>query len=491
MQDRAAVTWLGRAPLSGVLDHPTRVSGGRSPLCPKRPPATICQPCGLGSATDFRVKCPNSRGALSERAGRVIEQTHNHLPSVRIAHLIPYLGRAQGGPVFGLAACAKALADSGCAVEIFAVRQPADGELIALPPNVRVTAFDDSGWGSFRRCPALGRALLQTGCDLVHSHGLWTDVHRLAAALASTRGLPHLLAPCGMLAPGALRHHWWKKIPARFWFQGRALREAQCLHAKSEKEHEHIRRFGLRNPVAIIPNPIAPPPAGRPVVRGPWSVVPGSRTVLFLGRLHPVKGLPRLLQAWARIQSEKAESVASKSRNWESGKLKSEEREQGTGDWVLVLAGPDEGGHRRELESLVVELGCQKRVVFAGELDDKQKWAALAAADLFVMPSDFENFGNAIVEALLCGVPVVTTTGTPWKELPVKGAGWWVEPTVEALTEALHEALAMPEEARRAMGLRAAEFAKRFHPEQAAADLIQVYSWLLGKSPRPLCVRIA
>ena len=103
---------------------------------------------------------------------------------MRIAHLIPYLGRAQGGPVFGLASCVMALADVGCDVEIFTVRRPADGEQVAIPPNVRVRAFDDSKWGSFRRCLVLDQALAGARCEIVHSHGLWTDVHRSAAAQA-------------------------------------------------------------------------------------------------------------------------------------------------------------------------------------------------------------------------------------------------------------------------------------------------------------------
>jgi glycosyltransferase involved in cell wall biosynthesis len=278
-----------------------------------------------------------------------------------------------------------------------------------------------------------------------------------------------------MLMPGALRHHGWKKVPVRIWFQDRALRAAQCLHAKSDQEYRQIRAFGLRNPVAVIPNPIAPPPVGGSVVSAPWSKSPNRRTVLFLGRLHPVKGLARLVQAWAEVQRFAVRG------QWSSGPTHE--------TWQLILAGPDEGGHREEIESLVAECGCRDSVVFPGELDEKQKWGALAAADLFVMPSDFENFGNAIVEAMSCAVPVITTTGTPWEELRRAGAGWWVAPRVESLAKALREALAMSETQRQEMGKRAAGLAARFSPQQAGADLIQVYRWLMDEIPRPPCVR--
>ena len=142
------------------------------------------------------------------------------------------------------------------------------------------------------------------------------------------------------------------------------------------------------------------------------------------------------------------------------------------------------------MERLIGELGCGESVVFAGELNDAQKWEALAAADLFVMPSDFENFGNAIVEAMMSGLPVITTTGTPWKDLPALGVGWCVEPTVGALELALREALQMPEEARREMGRKALDYSAQFHPEKAASDLIQVYQWLLHQAPCPACVRL-
>ena len=415
-----------------------------------------------------------------------------------------------------MAAYVGLLAEAGYPVTVFSVAKGADGESVRLDARVRHVKEPATRWVGFRRSSALWQQAQAAQIDLVHSHGLWTDVNRLAADIARRRSLPHLLAPCGMLAPGALRRHWWKKAPVRFWFQDRALREARCLHAKSHKEYEDMRRFGLRNPVAIIANPISAPSPGfnpgggsrttdhgtagqeprsevgsqRSVVSSPWSVVPNCRTILFLGRLHPVKGLPRLLRAWALL----------KSGNWESRKQKSEggpvkwqkdftgQEGRRTGDWVLVLAGPDEGGHRRELESLVAELGCQNSVKFTGELDDVQKWEALAASDLFVMPSDFENFGNAIVEAMSCAIPVITTTGTPWEELRTGGAGWWVEPAVEELTGALREALAMSDEQRRAMGGRAFQLAERFRPGRVGEDLIAVYQWLLGRGAQPGCV---
>jgi glycosyltransferase involved in cell wall biosynthesis len=383
-----------------------------------------------------------------------------------IAHFISYTGTAMGGPVQGMAAYVGLLAAAGYPVTVYSASQQTDGVSVGLDSRVRHVQEAGTGWGGFRRCSALWRQAQGAEMNLVHSYGLWTDVNRLAGDIARRRRLPHVLAPCGMLAPGALRHHGWKKVPVRFWFQDRALREAQCLHAKSPKEYEDLRRLGLHNPVAIIGNPISLPPLAGRMSKEAFCAshqIPAHRKiVLFLGRLHPVKGVPRLLQAWARIRTEE--------------------------EWLLVLAGPDEAGHRKEYEARAAELGCGDSVIFTGELDDNQKWAALAAADLFVMPSDFENFGNAIVEAMFSGLPVVTTTGTPWKELPTQGAGWCVEPTVEALSGALREALAMPEEKRQAMGRQAADFAQRFRPERAATDLIQVYQWLLGSGAKPGCV---
>jgi glycosyltransferase involved in cell wall biosynthesis len=383
---------------------------------------------------------------------------------LRIAHLIPYLGRANGGPVTNLAACTQAQAAAGCEVFVFGTSRPEDGPRLGFDPSVRVFNDEHCRWGAFRRSPELWR--MANGCsyDLVHSHGMWTDVNRLAMRLSRRRNVPHLLNPCGMLAPGALRHHAWKKAPVRLWFQDRALREAQCLQAQSALEYEHIRRFGMRNPVAIIPAAVPGLP-GTGILsagdfRSRYNILAGRKLVLYLGRLHPVKGLGRLITAWSGLGAART-------------------------DWLLVLAGPDEGGYKATLQNQIEQAGCRSSVVFTGPLDDAAKWSALADACLFVMPSDFENFGISIAEAMLSGLPIITTTGTPWKEVSSANAGWWVAPQTEALVGALREALAMSDGQRQAMGRRAADMAERFRPERVAEDLIRVYRWLLGTGPRP------
>jgi glycosyltransferase involved in cell wall biosynthesis len=384
-----------------------------------------------------------------------------------IAHFIAYTGTAMGGPVQSMAAYAHFLARAGRSVTVFSAVKRSDGDSIQFDTRVKLVQCSTSEYGPLRYSGALHRQAMAAHIDLVHSHGLWTDTHRLAGNIARTRRLPHLLAPCGMLAPGALAHHRWRKKMTLVWFQDRILREAHCLHAKSRKEYEDIRKFGLGNPIAIIANPISAPPesnlTSETEFRDFCKIPPNTKILLFLGRLHPIKGLPRLIRAWA-LAGEPPR------------------------DWTLVLAGPDEGGHRREIVSLAAELDCQDSIVFTGELDGARKWAGLRAAGLFVMPSNFENFGNSIVEALACGVPVITTTGTPWQELPTAGAGWCVEPTVEFLAGALQEALALSDAQRRQMGRRALEIAARFRPEQTGADLLAVYEWLLGKCERPGCV---
>lgn len=387
-----------------------------------------------------------------------------------LAHVIPYLGRDFGGPVMALAAMAAGLSARGEEVAIFSTRRAGDGAQIELPPACRVVCPADAGRGGLRHSPQLWAELQRAAPRLIHSHGLWTDVHRCAAAMARRLGVPHVLGPCGMLGAVALQRSRWKKALARRWFQDRALAEAACLLANSVAEAEDIRRYGLTNPVAVIPNPVSGPDAVPDRVSGDafrqrYALAPRKQLLLFLGRIHPTKGVRRLVEVWHALKSFHA-------------------------GWQLVIAGPDEGNYRLHVEEDLAKLNCLDTVTFTGPLSEEWKWGALSAAELFVMPSRHENFGIAIAEALLAGVPVVTTTGTPWQSLPEQEAGWHVDPAPQTLAGALAAAMALDSASRQAMGRHGQLLAGQFSPDAVAGMLTQLYDWLLNGTEPPAFVRM-
>jgi glycosyltransferase involved in cell wall biosynthesis len=123
-------------------------------------------------------------------------------------------------------------------------------------------------------------------------------------------------------------------------------------------------------------------------------------------------------------------------------------------NWCLQIAGPDEAGHRAELERAVSIAGLKGTVSFIGPIEGEAKSGAYLNADLFILPSYSESFGIAVAEALAHGLPVLTTKGTPWLGLTVRGCGWCVDPTVEGIEQGLRQALTQDLAMLRAMGAK-------------------------------------
>lgn len=384
---------------------------------------------------------------------------------------IPYAGTRFGGPVFSLASITKGISDVGQTTTVLYGESVTDGTAVEIAPTVRVCSGRVyNAWG-FRWCPSMSRLAeraVRDGRNVVHSHGLWTDVHRRVARVARSTKTPHVISICGMLAGGAIRRHWLKKLPAKLMFQDRALREAGCLHATSAKELAEIRDYGLRNPVAVIPLPVeidSPTEQEQRMFDKKHRLTGSKRYVLFLGRIHPVKGLENLVNAWARITNDHPEGH-------------------------LLIAGPDEGGHKATVEALVTDLGMQGSITFIGVVEGREKWACYGAASLFIMPSEFENFGLAIAEAAAVGLPIITTTGTPWQALHENGGGWWVPNSPEQLAQTLATALAMPDFELRSTGRRAQGLVSPLTVGAVALQFLQVYRWLANREQRPTCVDI-
>ena len=205
---------------------------------------------------------------------------------------------------------------------------------------------------------------------------------------------------------------------------------------------------------------------------------PNVRTVLFLSRIHPKKGLLDLVRAWAAIQNSKF-----KIQNSESG---------GRPRWRVVVAGGDEGGHLQELKAEIGKLNLGDVFEFIGPVEGAAKWELYRQADLFVLPSHSENFGIVVAEALACGVPVIASRGTPWEDLVTHRCGWWPAIGSEPLAAALREALSRTDEERRAMGARGRELVQAKYGWPGAAEQMQaVYQWMLKQAAKPDWVLIS
>jgi glycosyltransferase involved in cell wall biosynthesis len=287
---------------------------------------------------------------------------------------------------------------------------------------------------------------------------MWLPINHAVATVARERHIPLVISTHGMAEPWALQHRAWKKRLAWLLYQKRDLQTAAVLYATSEMEFLGLRRIGLRQPIAVIPNGVALPEVGDAPGK-----VSGRRTVLFLGRIHPVKGLLELVNTWRTVRPA---------------------------GWRVVIAGPDEGGHRSVVEERVRRLGLRGDVEFVGPVDGAGKAALYRSANLFVLPTFSENFGVVVAEALAHGVPVITTRGAPWADLETFRCGWWIDVGVEPLEAALREAFALTDEDRAAMGARGREYVKRFDWQRIAEQTLALYRWILGQGERPDCVRL-
>jgi poly(glycerol-phosphate) alpha-glucosyltransferase len=341
---------------------------------------------------------------------------------------------------------------------------------------------DRAGWGDlsvhlvapkyarFRYTPELSRQLSSLTPDLVHTHGIWTYLSiatvRWAKSNARVKPRPYLISTHGMLDPWALHNSRWKKIIAAFVFERRHLENAACIHAVNQAEAAAIREFGLRNPICIIPNGVEVHARNTADRMQPWmaNTVGDRKVLLYLGRLHPKKGLPILLRGWKE---------ASK-------------RDRG---WVLVIAGWDQGGHRGELEQLARELKITDSVQFAGPLFGEAREAAYQNADAFVLPSLSEGQPLVVLEAWSHALPVLMTPECNLPEGFANRAAIRMNTTVEGAAEGLGKLFALDKPALQEMGYRGRDLVIRnFSWSQIASRMFVVYNWLLGRSPAPDCV---
>jgi glycosyltransferase involved in cell wall biosynthesis len=348
---------------------------------------------------------------------------------LRVLHVTPYFAPAfrYGGPPRSILGLCRALGDAGVDVEVFTTTANGSDPLPQAPAGteyegVRVRyfplAWPKRYWRASGLGAALGRAL--AGADLIHVHGLWNITGSTAVTHARGAGRPYVVSPRGMLQPAAMMRHHAMKMLAYWAFEREHLHGAAFLHATSVVEEHQLAGYGP--PVVSIANGVTPvvvPAGALDRLRERAKIDADDEVVMFLGRLHPIKRLDLLAEAFTTVHRARPRAR-------------------------LVIAGPDEGGYRRRVEPLFAPVADATR--WLGAIDAETTGALFAASRTLVQCSDSESFGMSVAEALTAGLPVVVTDRSPWSQVGTLGLGYSVAHDPTAVANALLHILEHPAE---------------------------------------------
>ncbi|MDR1683433.1 MAG: glycosyltransferase [Candidatus Symbiothrix sp.] len=369
---------------------------------------------------------------------------------MKILYTISYLGISGGGPSQSIYYTVKGIREMSLTTDILTY-QPASNDkfiskedyIIALP-NKKLP---------FSYSPEYRQFLQKNPYDIYHAQGVWTYPTFITAKLARYCNKPYIITPRGMLYPQALAISKLKKQIFLKLFLMNDLNKAACVHATCMEEMQHIRNLGVESPIAVIPNPVSIHDfKGHETFK--------SFQIGYLGRVHPRKNIERLLYVWDKLNLNQT-------------------------NVELVIIGDGNKQYMDFLKAEQAKLNL-KNVVFTGFLTGKAKENTLNSLSYLVVPSDFENFGMIIPEALIKGIPVIASTGTPWEELNTHNCGWWVDNDVDTLAETIQKAIDTPENERVEMGKRGQGLVKNnYSVEVVAKKMIRLYDWMLNGGAKP------
>lgn len=312
--------------------------------------------------------------------------------------------------------------------------------------------------------------------DLIQLQSLWAICYHKVVNIARKYNIPYIITPRGMLEPWSLAQSKWKKKLALALYQMKDLRKAACIFTTAEMEALHVRELGVNVPISVIPNGIE---TDTYTCRSSMKMV--KKQILFLSRIHIKKGIELLIDAFSQLHLDFPE-------------------------WNVIIVGNGELNYVESLKQRIRNLELQDCVRVLPPVFGDAKIKLYQESSLFCLPSYSENFGMVIAEAMSCGVPVITTNGTPWQILngdcTVKGVnldilgadkqtGWCIDLSVDNLEKTLREAMSMDIYTLYLMGQRASKFINENYNYRSIALKTRIlYEWLLDCGDRPFFVQI-
>jgi glycosyltransferase involved in cell wall biosynthesis len=392
---------------------------------------------------------------------------------MKVLQIVPSLSLVYGGPSQMVLGLSGALATAGANVTILTT--DANGDVGQAPLQVPleqpvsqagydIIYFRCNPWRRYKFSLNLLKWLAThaSDYDIAHIHALFSPVSTAAATIARNAGLPYILRPLGTLDPADLQKKKRLKQLYGHFLERPNLAGAAAVHFTAAQEAKISQRFGATTRDLVIPLGVSLPAieGTAATVRSGWGIADDLPLLLFMARIEPKKGLDLLLPALEQLMA--------------AGQ-----------DFHFVLAGanPQDPGYEAEIQRQIATSPLAHRTTVTGFVTGSQKTALLQAADLFVLPSYYENFGIAVAEAMSVGTPVVISNQVHiWPQIQAANAGWVSDCAVAPLTETLKVALNSCSEWPQ-RGVWAREYAEQHYSWAAIAQqMLQAYDQILGTS---------
>ncbi|MEO0794219.1 MAG: glycosyltransferase [Verrucomicrobiota bacterium] len=384
--------------------------------------------------------------------------------ATKVALLTHCLDRSAGGLYFSVPALGRALSrNDGCKISVFAPGSYTEQTMEHWRP-LQTLAHPVRGPKDYLFAPGMEKSLRRFSPQVIHLNGIWTYNSRVVNKLSNRYRIPFIISPRGMLSDWALTVSAWKKWIMGNLHEKRFLKTASCMHALNQQEARQFRKYGLEQPICVIPNGV-----DLPVID---SATQGSRDgiqrILYIGRFHRIKGLTSLIRAYSDI--------------WRTNPGFRKK-------WRLVLAGFDDGGHLEDCQELARNKECYDGIEWPGTVYGEDKTALINQCQWFILPSHSEAMPMAVLEAFSYGLPAILSRYCNLQDAFNANAAICGNPEEDSMKAALLKAAAMPETERKAMGGAARKLVEsKYTWDKQGLAMFEVYEWLLNRRERPSCV---
>lgn len=363
-----------------------------------------------------------------------------------ILHYIPSIDESSGGVGAYMQLLTR---DLGLLVDLHIITHKGKEERPLENCKIHYMPYKWKPWNNCKK--EFVRLLEELHPDVFHTNCCMMPVSALTAMWAKELGYKVVYTPHGMLEPWALKHHYWKKLPAIWLFQKKGVAVCDKVHATAELEMNNLLKLGWNKNVCTIPNCVQ---IDQVEIKKYWC---RNKNILFLSRVHVKKGIDYLIDAVANLKHE-------------------------LDGYTITIAGPGEETYVNELKQKAQKLCVSDMIEFVGPVYGNDKWPLYRKADLFVLPTHSENFGIVVAEALASGTPVVTTKGAPWEELDTHNCGWWIDLNTESLVEALRKFLSCSEKDLERMGRNGRNLIEeKYDSKSVAMQMYSLYQELIKK----------